>query len=360
MIRDKAIFDDDFVNLDCVKGDDTDECIKMIDQEEAHVMSLDAGEVFIAGRYFSLIPIMQETIEGGLTEYQAVALVKANSLPDVHHIRDLRGKKACFAYVGSQAGWNLPIHTLMKDGGMRVVDCNNHVKNAIEFFGKSCAVNSLINKYNPIGDNSDKLCQICVGKVPGGWCTPDDPYVGFDGAFRCLIESGDIAFLLHTTVQEMLQSKAFKGVQENQFELLCRDGQRMPVSEYLRCNWGAVPTNAIVTSSARRFDQRKKYQRFLNKAVSLYSKKSSLYNSTYSANNEQNNGQGRFNPDRYNPYSSSYSTTTTNRYDRNRNSFGTSSTTEAPLNSTQKFEHFDLFESERYEGRLNLMFTVIH
>lgn len=44
----------------------------------------------------------------------------------------------------------------MKEGDMKVVDCNNHVKNAIEFFGKSCAVNSLINKYNPIGDNSDK------------------------------------------------------------------------------------------------------------------------------------------------------------------------------------------------------------
>lgn len=44
----------------------------------------------------------------------------------------------------------------MKEGNMEVVDCNNHVKNAIKFFGESCAVNSLINKYNPIGDNSDK------------------------------------------------------------------------------------------------------------------------------------------------------------------------------------------------------------
>lgn len=44
----------------------------------------------------------------------------------------------------------------MKEGNMNIVDCNNHVKNAIEFFGQSCAVNSLINKYNPIGDNSDK------------------------------------------------------------------------------------------------------------------------------------------------------------------------------------------------------------
>lgn len=54
-----------------------------------------------------------------------------------------------------------------------------------------------------IGDNSDKLCQLCTGAIPGGKCTPSDPYAGFSGAFRCLVESGDIAFLRHTTVVEM-------------------------------------------------------------------------------------------------------------------------------------------------------------
>jgi melanoma-associated antigen p97 len=112
LVRDRAIFDDDFMDLKCVKGYDSDECTRLIDAEKAHVMTLDAGEVFIAGRYFSLIPIMQETLEGGLSNYYAVAVVKANTLPDVHHIRDLRGKKACFAYVGSQAGWNIPIYTV--------------------------------------------------------------------------------------------------------------------------------------------------------------------------------------------------------------------------------------------------------
>lgn len=92
---------------------------------------------------------------------------------------------------------------------MEIVDCNNHVKTAINFFGPSCAVNSLVNKYNPIGDNSDKLCALCIGKIPGGKCTPKDPYAGFEGAFRCLLEAGDVAFLKHTTVQEMVASKQF-------------------------------------------------------------------------------------------------------------------------------------------------------
>lgn len=154
--RDRSIHDDDYMHLICTKAYDNDECIKLIDNDKVDIMSLDAGEVFIAGRYFSLVPIMQETLEQGLNNYYGVAVVKKGTLPDVYSIRDLRNKKACFAYVGSQAGWNIPIHTLMKEGHMEVVDCNNHVKNAIKFFGNSCAVNSLINKYNPIGDNSDK------------------------------------------------------------------------------------------------------------------------------------------------------------------------------------------------------------
>lgn len=86
--------------------------MRKIDIDEAHIMSLDAGEVFIAGRYASLVPIMQETLEGGLSNLYAVAVVKKGTVPDVYNIRDLRNKKACFAYVGSQAGWNIPIYTV--------------------------------------------------------------------------------------------------------------------------------------------------------------------------------------------------------------------------------------------------------
>lgn len=100
---------------------------------------------------------------------------------------------------------------------MEIIDCNNHVKNAINFFGDSCAPNALIDKYNPIGDNSDRLCALCIGKVPGGKCTRRDPYSGFEGAFRCLLESGDIAFLKHTTVSEMIASKQFSKFDNSKF-----------------------------------------------------------------------------------------------------------------------------------------------
>lgn len=110
--RDRAMFEEAFLNVSCHLAFNTDECIQLIDSEKAHMMSLDAGEVFIAGRYHSLVPIMQEAFEGGFTNYHAVAVVKTGTLPDVTSIHHLRGKKACFSEVGSQAGWTIPIFTV--------------------------------------------------------------------------------------------------------------------------------------------------------------------------------------------------------------------------------------------------------
>lgn len=106
--------------------------------------------------------------------YYAVALIKKNTLNDVYNLGNLKNKKACFAGVGTQAGWNIPINTvklllikirlhilnfnnyvyfqLISKGFMKIFDCNNHVKTTIEFFGPSCAVNSLLDKYNPMGN----------------------------------------------------------------------------------------------------------------------------------------------------------------------------------------------------------------
>jgi len=70
------------------------------------------------------------------------------------------------------------------------------------------------------GDNSDKLCKLCIGKIPGEWCSSADPYFGFEGAFRCLVEAGDIAFLKHTTVDEMTSTR-FDLSENHLFRTLC-------------------------------------------------------------------------------------------------------------------------------------------
>lgn len=222
-----------------------------------------------------------------------------------------------------------------------------------------CASWQNISKHS----NRSRLCHLCVGKVPGGWCTPTDPYIGFEGAFRCLMEAGEVAFLKHTTVTEMVESKSFKGVSTDQFQLLCKNGQRMPVSEYLQCNWGLVPSNAIVTSSARTIEQRKQYQRFLETAMRMYSQKTSS-NSSFSSNlnGNNNNNNNRFQTDRFgNPndrFNNQNDRFNNDRSSNNRNPFDMSSTTEVPFNDTQFIESFELFDSKRYGSRLNLMFQV--
>ncbi len=103
---------------------------------------------------------------------------------------------------------------LIEENVMRVVDCNNHVKSAAEFFGPSCAVNALQDRYNPLGDNSHHLCELCGTLEPGAQCTSRDPFAGEQGALRCLMERGQVAFISEKAVAE-------SNFSEDDFELLC-------------------------------------------------------------------------------------------------------------------------------------------
>jgi hypothetical protein len=84
----------------------------MIDNNLADITTLDPGEVFVGGRYHSLVPILTELyrVEGGSgtsDRMYAVAVVRRSLR--LESLRDFRGKKACFAGVGTLAGWVLPI-----------------------------------------------------------------------------------------------------------------------------------------------------------------------------------------------------------------------------------------------------------
>lgn len=86
----------------------------LLDHEKAQITTLDAGEAFIAGRYHSLVPIMQEIYENDVNYQYAVTVIKKDSLQDVNSLYDLRHRKACFAGVGTLAGWVIPINTVSK------------------------------------------------------------------------------------------------------------------------------------------------------------------------------------------------------------------------------------------------------
>nr|CAD7409968.1 unnamed protein product [Timema poppensis] len=110
--RDFALFGNDEMRLNCTKAFNKEDCMAYLDEEKAQITSLDAGEVFVGGRYHSLVPIMQELYSGRQKFYHAVAVVKkGGTMADVRSLHDLRGKRACFAEVGTLAGWVIPIFT---------------------------------------------------------------------------------------------------------------------------------------------------------------------------------------------------------------------------------------------------------
>ncbi|CAH2059390.1 unnamed protein product, partial [Iphiclides podalirius] len=302
-LLDKGLFGDDYIEMTCKRAFDTEDCMTWVDQGEASLLALDAGEVYIAGRYHSLVPIAQELYGNGEPYQYSVAVVRKGSLPSVQQstgLYGLRGVKACFPSVGALAGWVMPVHILMREGGLKVTDCNNHVKSAVEYFGDSCAPNSLKDIYNPIGDNPDKLCKLCAGGA-GIRCTLADPYAGYEGALKCLVANGtgDIAFVRDTTIQHALLShKILGGIREDSFELICRDGSRAPVTEWEKCNWGRIPADAIVTSSAATQEQRKRYQNILQKMVQLYGEPNP-------SNRNPNNTFGQQNRDQYGNFATS-------------------------------------------------------
>lgn len=164
-----------------------------------------------------------------------------------------------------------------------------------------------------------------------------------------------------------------ENISPERFELLCTDGRRAPISEYRQCNWGLIPSDAIVTSSARNALERKKYQKFLMKVVELYSdilkdetqaqgQNGNVYN--YGNNNFGNNNNY------YNERNNAYDNNPYNNYNRDRfentgyrnerldSSFTTDRNyNENGLNESIPYEKFRIFESKRY-GKVNLLFQV--
>ena len=70
-------------------------------------MVVDAGDVFVGGRYHSLVPVLREVYDNNRDFYHAVAVIKRGSLTEadgkpVYSLSDLRDKHACFAGVGTQ------------------------------------------------------------------------------------------------------------------------------------------------------------------------------------------------------------------------------------------------------------------
>ncbi|KAK2090337.1 hypothetical protein P7K49_031593 [Saguinus oedipus] len=177
--------------IECESAETTEDCIAKIMNGEADAMSLDGGFVYIAGKC-GLVPVLAENYntkngdcEGTAEEgYFAVAVVKKSTADLTWDT--LKGKKSCHTAVGRTAGWNIPMGLLYN----KINHCRFD-----EFFSEGCAPGSAKNS---------SFCKLCMGTGPNK-CEPNskEGYYGYTGAFRCLVEKGDVAFVKHQTVTQI-------------------------------------------------------------------------------------------------------------------------------------------------------------
>lgn len=246
--------------FDCILEQDVYNCLKTIRDNGADIIALDGGLVDVAEREYNLKPILAEQYSATGGSYYAVAVIRKHST--IQSFEDLKGKKSCHTGIGRTAGYNAPVYTLIQKGLLKESDCP-HPKALSEFFsGGSCLPGSRDARHNLNPPTSEKLCALCGGDVdkndPSTKCNFDqsEAYSGYTGAFRCLVQGGgDVAFVKHVTVPGNTDGKNnepwAKDLKSTDYELLCPDGGRAPVTEFAKCNLAHAPPHMVVTANIK-------------------------------------------------------------------------------------------------------------
>nr|UZF13196.1 saxiphilin [Phyllobates terribilis] len=255
--------------IKCTEPSSALECIEMILKGEAEAVNLDAEHAYTALKC-GLLPSVEEyrnkddlipcQVPGAeYSEFggnRIVALVKKTDKDITWN--DIQGKKSCHTHVGDMIGWNIPIYLIYK----KTKNCDIG-----SFFSQSCAPGSTIDS---------NLCKLCIGDPQNPEantkCSLSDKeaYYGNEGAIRCLVEKGDVAFVPHTAVYENTDGKNpalwAKDLKSTDFELLCLDGSRAPVSDYKKCKLSGIVNQVTVT----RPESVKDVVRIIHNQESLY------------------------------------------------------------------------------------------
>uniref|UniRef100_A0A8C3KB27 Ovotransferrin n=1 Tax=Calidris pygmaea TaxID=425635 RepID=A0A8C3KB27_9CHAR len=232
--------------IQCISAKTKEQCMELIQEIDAVVLG--GADIYTAGKTYGLVPAAGESYsaDDNSSAYYAVVLVKRNS-SNAFTISDLKGKKSCHTGLGRTAGWNIPIGMLIKRGIIKTRDCD--IPQAVsEFFSASCVPSAKQDNYPA------KLCQLCIGDNSGNnkcSASSQERYYSYSGAFRCLAQdSGDVAFVKHSTVFENTDGKNTESWAQNlkssDFQLLCLNGARAEVDQFAECHLARVPAQAVM------------------------------------------------------------------------------------------------------------------
>ncbi|KAI2663737.1 Serotransferrin [Labeo rohita] len=209
--------------LVCVKASSMSDCIEKIKRDEVDAVSLDATHAFIAGKC-GLVPVVTEYYGEKCENPEGVGgHFESDEFPPVYGVAVVRrtsrslyfgglgSRRSCHGHMYSPAGWVLPV-------------CLGGTEEAAT---KRCADNH------------------------------NERYYGNMGALRCLVGDpsgksfGDIAFMEHHNLESNIERLNSSGWAEGwltwDFELLCGDGSRAPLTEWKTCNLGEIPPNIVMT-----------------------------------------------------------------------------------------------------------------
>lgn len=259
--------------LDCVLGKSADHCMQLISDGDADMMTLDAGDIYLAGEKYGLKPIAAEDYGNMEASFYVVAAAWKRN-PDMT-LFNLKDKRACMAGMARGDGWIVPVSIFIETEQFVPQHCTIF-ENLGQLFIRTCIPGALDEEYNP----NQYPISLCEGCAAGGYkkCQRNqiEQYYGATGAFRCLVENaGDVAFVRHLTVRDNTDARNHaiwsRNRRSDDYELMCKDGTRRPIDDWRSCHLGRLPSNAVVTGKHKSAEDVNIYWQLLNYGQQFFS-----------------------------------------------------------------------------------------
>ncbi|XP_073831832.1 uncharacterized protein [Musca autumnalis] len=248
------------IKMECVAGRDRIDCLDMINQRKADVLASEPEDMYVAyhtknSDYKVISEIRTKEDQDAPFRYEGVILVKKNS--NIHSLKDLRGAKSCHTGFGRNVGFKIPVTKLKNHHILKVAmdpeltATERELKALSEFFSQSC----LVGTYSPYPETDrllkkkyPNLCALCEKPEQ---CNYPDNFSGYDGAIRCLDKGkGDVAFTKVQFIKKyfgLIQGVTAEG-QASDFEYLCEDGSRRPLTGPA-CSWAQRPWTGYISNT---------------------------------------------------------------------------------------------------------------